>query len=62
MKLNIYPDGGVARIRIYGEMKINKKFGKKIIKITSVLSGATPIACNNEHFGRAENVLAPGIG
>ena len=62
VKLNIYPDGGVARIRIYGEMKINKKFGKKIINLTSVLSGATPIACNNEHFGRAENILAPGTG
>ena len=30
VKLNIYPDGGVARIRIYGEMKISKKFEKKI--------------------------------
>jgi allantoicase len=27
-----------------------------------VLNGATPIACNNEHFGRAENILAPGLG
>ena len=62
VKLNIYPDGGVARIRIYGEMKVNKKFGKKITNLTSVLNGATPIACNNEHFGRAENVLAPGTG
>ena len=62
VKLNIYPDGGVARIRIYGEMKINKKFGKKIINLTSVLNGATPVACNNEHFGRAENILAPGTG
>ena len=43
-------------------MKINKKFGKKITNLTSVLSGATPIACNNEHFGRAENILAPGTG
>ena len=62
VKLNIYPDGGVARIRIYGEMKIKKNFKKKIMNLTSVLSGATPIACNNEHFGRAENILAPGTG
>jgi len=62
VKLNIYPDGGVARIRIYGKMVIKKKFGKKIINLTSVLNGATPIACNNEHFGRAENILAPGTG
>jgi len=62
VKLNIYPDGGVARIRIYGNIKINKQFGKKVINLTSVLNGASPIACNNEHFGRAENILAPGVG
>ena len=43
-------------------MKIIKKFGKKILNLTSVLNGAVPIACNNEHFGRAENILAPGTG
>ena len=62
VKLNIYPDGGVARIRIYGTMKVKKNFGSKVINLTSVLNGATPIACNNEHFGRAENILAPGKG
>ena len=43
-------------------MKIKKKFGKKIHNLTSVTNGAIPIACNNEHFGRAENILAPGVG
>ena len=62
IKLNIFPDGGVARLRIYGSMLTRKKFGKKIINLTSILNGATPIACNNEHFGRAENILAPGSG
>ena len=62
VKLNIYPDGGVARLRIYGTMEIKKKFSRKIINLTSVLNGAVPIACNNEHFGRAENILAPGSG
>jgi len=62
IKLNIYPDGGVARIRIYGSMKILKNFTGKVLNLTSVLHGATPIACNNEHFGRAENILAPGTG
>ena len=62
VKLNIFPDGGVARIRIYGTMKSKKKIGKNILNLTSVLNGAVPIACNNEHFGRAENILAPGTG
>ena len=62
VKLNIFPDGGVARLRIYGLMNIHKRFGKKTLNLTSVLNGAAPIVCNNEHFGRAENILAPGTG
>jgi len=62
VKLNIFPDGGVARIRIYGSMKTKKKIKKKMLNLASVLNGAVPIACNNEHFGRAENILAPGVG
>ena len=62
VKLNIFPDGGVARLRVYGTIENKKKFGKKILNLTSLLNGATPIVCNNEHFGRAENILAPGIG
>jgi allantoicase len=62
IKLNIFPDGGVARIRVYGSMNILKNFTGKVLNLTSVLNGATPIACNNEHFGRAENILASGMG
>ena len=43
-------------------MKIKNKKQKKNQNLTSVINGAVPIACNNEHFGRAENILAPGIG
>ncbi len=62
IKLNIYPDGGVARLRIYGSMEIKKINKKKIINLASVLNGASVIAYNNEHFGKAENILAPGKG
>ena len=63
IKLNIFPDGGVARLRLFGEISVDqKKFGKKIINLSSLLNGASVIACNNEHFGKAENILAPGIG
>ena len=61
VRLNIFPDGGVARLRLFGELE-SKKFRKKTINLTSVLNGSVPIACNNEHFGKAENVLAPGQG
>ena len=62
IKLNIFPDGGVARLRVFGSIKIKNKTQNKIQNLTSIINGAVPIACNNEHFGRAENILAPGIG
>jgi len=63
IKLNIYPDGGVARLRVYGEVEMKKvNFGNKIINLSSMLNGASIIGCNNEHFGKAENILAPGKG
>jgi allantoicase len=61
IKLNIFPDGGVARLRLYGSLsKENNKFGNELINLASLLNGASVIACNNEHFGKAENILAPG--
>jgi len=63
IKLNIFPDGGIARLRIYGEIEVKKvNFKNKIINLSSMLNGASIVGCNNEHFGSAENILAPGKG
>jgi len=63
IKLNIFPDGGVARLRLYGKIEMEKNiFSNNNINLTSVLNGASIVGCNNEHFGRAENVIAPGKG
>ena len=61
IKLNIFPDGGIARLRLYGNIsKENNYLKNKNINLASLLGGASVIACNNEHFGKAENILAPG--
>ena len=63
IRLNIFPDGGVARLRLYGKIEMGKNiFNNKNLNLTSVLNGASIIGCNNEHFGRAENIIAPGKG
>ena len=63
VKLNIYPDGGVARLRIFGEIILQKfNFKNKVINLTSMVNGASIVGCNNEHFGKSENILAPGRG
>jgi allantoicase len=60
IKFNIFPDGGVARLRLYGSIAKSKKLKNKKINLASLLDGSSVIACNNEHFGKAENILAPG--
>jgi len=63
VKFNIYPDGGIARLRLYGEIETkNINYGSKTINLTSMINGASIVGCNNEHFGKAENLLAPGKG
>tara|TARA_Y100000590_G_scaffold257670_1_gene289381 strand:- start:3553 stop:4539 length:987 start_codon:yes stop_codon:yes gene_type:complete len=61
IRLNIFPDGGMARIRLFGKIDLEKvNLNGKIKNLSSVLNGASIVGCNNEHFGRAENVIAPG--
>ena len=60
IKFNIFPDGGVARLRLFGLIAKSSKLKNKKINLASLLNGASVIACNNEHFGKAENILAPG--
>ena len=60
IKFNIFPDGGVARLRLYGSISKSNKLKNKKINLASLLDGSSVIACNNEHFGKAENILAPG--
>ena len=63
IKLNIFPDGGVARIRLNGIVDLEKiNLSGKNVNLSSILNGSTIIGCNNEHFGKAENVLSPGVG
>ena len=63
IKLNIFPDGGIARIRLYGIIDLEKiNINGKNGNLSSILNGASIIGCNNEHFGRAENVISPGRG
>ncbi|MEM9750834.1 MAG: allantoicase [Pseudomonadota bacterium] len=64
VRLNIYPDGGVARLRLFGVPDIDwsaRDAGERM-DLASALNGARVIACNDEHFGRLANILAPGRG
>ena len=61
VRLNIFPDGGIARLRLFGNIDLSKeKLLKNKFDLANVLNGSIIIACSDEHFGRAENLLLPG--
>ncbi len=64
VRLHIFPDGGVARFRVYGEVwkdwtQVPKE---EIIDLASALNGAKAVACNDMFFSDMGNLLNPGRG
>ncbi|MFC6673683.1 allantoicase [Marinobacterium aestuariivivens] len=64
LKLNIYPDGGVARLRAWGRPRaqIDTAASGEPVDLAAVVNGGRALACSDEHFGRMANILNPGRG
>ncbi|MDE2449218.1 MAG: allantoicase [Gammaproteobacteria bacterium] len=62
LKLNMYPDGGIARFRAYGRLSLEWQAtpATEVIDLAAALSGGMAIACSDEHFGSMQNLLLPG--
>ena len=57
VRLNIFPDGGVARLRVYGEPLPECSSGR--IDLASARLGARVIASSDDFFGSPASVLLP---
>ena len=64
IRVNIFPDGGVARLHVYGRVCCNfSKFyssnesESEEINLTDLFHGAKAVGCSNAHFGKPENLL-----
>jgi allantoicase len=64
LRLNIFPDGGIARLRVYGTVQPSTKRLKSgtEIDLLAMENGGRALACNDEHFGSMHNLNAPGRG
>jgi allantoicase len=64
LRLNIYPDGGIARLRVYGEVARDWSGGRGagVHDLVAVENGGRPIGWNDAHFGHPQNLLSPGRG
>lgn len=63
LRVNLYPDGGLARLRVYATPQFSDEAGEDgLVDLAAALNGGTVVAANNEHFGLASRLLLPGRG
>ncbi|MFT4087103.1 MAG: allantoicase [Gordonia sp. (in: high G+C Gram-positive bacteria)] len=63
VKLNIHPDGGVARLRVHGVARPDPDLlDLGPIDLAGMENGAVVSGCSNRFYSSPENMLLPGIG
>ncbi len=62
LRLNIYPDGGIARLRVYGEIRPDYAQISGVVDLLALEHGGRAIACSDEHFGSMHNLNVAGRG
>jgi len=64
LRLHIYPDGGVARLKVYGEVFKDWDAANRneTIDLAAAINGGKAIACNDMFFSSMNNLIMPGRG
>jgi allantoicase len=63
VRLKIYPDGGVARLRLYGTVVPDmKRITRADVDLVAVENGGSIITSSDQFFGAPRNLLLPGRG
>ncbi|MGC2419452.1 MAG: allantoicase [Candidatus Acidiferrales bacterium] len=62
LRLNIFPDGGVARLRVHGEVAPRASRGSRAeFDLAAVENGGRIVASSDQFFGEPLNMLMPGL-
>lgn len=63
VRLNLHPDGGMARLRVYGAVDATRAPGllsEALPDLAALENGGRIVACNDRHFGSVAAMIAPG--
>ena len=62
VRLNIFPDGGVARLRVYGLVvpDWSKLQPGELVDLAAIKNGGVPLACSDMFFSSMNNLVMPG--
>ncbi|KAF2268397.1 Allantoicase [Lojkania enalia] len=63
VRLLMFPDGGIARFRLYGvAVPVFPESAEEIFELSAAVMGGVAISCSDQHFGTKDNLLLPGRG
>jgi allantoicase len=63
LRLNIFPDGGVARLRVFGDVAVDwRRVAPKgrVVDLASIRNGGLVLGASDMHFGARDNLIMPG--
>ena len=62
LRLSIYPDGGVARLRVYGEVAVDwARVGKhRVVDLAALTNGGLFLDASDTHYGTRGALIMPG--
>ncbi|MFN2637354.1 MAG: allantoicase [Gemmatimonadaceae bacterium] len=62
LRLNIFPDGGVARLRVHGEVVPDEELfqSDREIDLAAIEHGGFVVSCSDMHYGNRQNLILPG--
>lgn len=63
LRLNIFPDGGVARLRVFGEAEPDWKAlaARGQVDLAALENGGVALSCSDMFFSDRNNLLRPGL-
>jgi len=64
VRVNIFPDGGIARLRVYGQVSpvAVEYTADGRVDLVALTNGGRAVAWNDSHYGSVTNILLPGRG
>ena len=62
VRLRMYPDGGVARLRVHGEARPDPRFLRLgLLDLAALENGGLVVDCSNRFYSSPQNLIFPGI-
>ncbi|GAA2879870.1 allantoicase [Streptosporangium fragile] len=62
VRLNMFPDGGIARLRVHGEVRPDLSLYEGLgLDLAALENGGLVTGCSNEFYSSPNNVIAPGL-